>query len=75
MPGGFKLQIIAPDRRVVLSWPAGHPIESDLADAVVKAARVKGLGYFRSQAYVEAAIRDAVAAAIHQLKLQVRPTP
>lgn len=70
---GYRLQILDPNGRVAVSWPAGHHIETDLIEAIVQESKTEGIGLFRTEAQVEAAIRVGVARAIRGLKQGVTP--
>lgn len=73
MASRYTLQILGPDGRVLHRWAAGDPIELDLTEAIVEAAIAKGIGVFRTEAQVVAAIREAVAVSVYNLKALVRP--
>lgn len=70
-PFPYTVQILAPDGSVVKRWPAGDPIERDLAESIVEAALAKGIGLFRTEAQVAQAIREAVKTSLHDLKALV----
>lgn len=72
--GGYRLQIVDPYDRVILRWPAGDPLEADLVQMAVREAQREGIGLFRTEAQVSAALRVGLQRAIHALKTQVRPT-
>lgn len=76
----YMLQLIAPDGRPALTWPAGHPIEVDMGEAIVAAlvqriteplvaeavpgTVAQGVGIFKTEATVAQAVEAAVRAAI-----------
>lgn len=67
----FFLQIV--DRQgKVAHFPAGGPIEADFVEACVAKVAGRYVGILRTQKQVERAVRDAVSAAIYDLKAETR---
>ncbi len=74
MASRFLVQIIDGDtKKPAVSFRPGSAVEAELEDAVIARLRTKGIGYFRSAATVEIAVREAWAEALMDLKKQVRP--
>lgn len=63
----FYLQIVDKDG-VVATFPGGGPLEAQLIDDIAHAAVSKGVGFFKTEATVEKAIRDAAREVIRALK-------
>ena len=65
----FYLQIVDANG-VVIKTRAGGKHEAALIDCIVKKILPLGIGIFKTSTQVEKAIRDGMAAAIHDLKIQ-----
>jgi hypothetical protein len=63
----FLLQIVKPDGTVV-QMPGGGPLERDLVRACTDAIVAKGVGLFKTEAQVKAAIEAGIAETIRDLK-------
>jgi len=63
----FKLQITYPDGTIV-EVPPGGKLERDLIASCVEAAVAKGVGFLRTEAQVEAAIRAGMTEVFMALK-------
>lgn len=63
----FLLQIVKPDGSVV-QLPGGGKLERDLVAACTDAIVSKGVGVFKTEAHVKAAIAAGMAEAIRDLK-------
>ena len=68
----YRLQIIEVETgEVVKTWLPGHPIEIDLALELCNRLRSRGVGVFKSQEQVLAAVKEELASLIFSLKAQV----
>lgn len=67
----FMLQIVDRRGRVVV-MPGGGPLERDLIEACVRKVSERKVGLFKTQSQVEQAVREAVEAAIYELKFETR---
>jgi hypothetical protein len=65
---------IADEKGVVARFPAGGALEHDIVDDVIARLRAESVGWFVSQAKVEAAVRASIEAAILALKQESRYT-
>ena len=70
----MRLQIVD-DRGEVVQVPAYGPLEVECVETIVKAITAYPVGYFRSQARVEFAIRKGLRDAFQLLKDQTRYLP
>lgn len=64
----FYLQIVDANG-VVIRTRAGRIHEAPLVDAIVSRTLAKGVGIFRTQANVEAKLREAITEAIDSIKV------
>lgn len=67
----FLLQIVYPSGEV-LTFPAGGRMEMDLVREITAAIMAKGVGFGKTEAQVEAAIKDAIPAALLAFKTQTK---
>ena len=67
----FRLQIVTPDGAVV--FDANGPLEVELRAAIKAAILARGVGVFRTEARVAAAIDAGVHEVIHGLKERTIP--
>jgi hypothetical protein len=67
----FKLQIVHPDGTPI-TFPAGGVFERDLIAAVTDAVVRRGVGVFRTEAHVRAAVADGMQEVLVGLKRQTR---
>lgn len=76
MASDFLLQIVNRHTGdVVVSWEPGGRVETDIIASVLAVAKAQGVGFFATEAQVEAAIHSAWTATLHALKAQVTPLP
>lgn len=73
MESPFRICIVRADGGPVHLHPGSHG-ERDLVETITQHVAAKGVGFFRTQARVEAAIAEGVAEAIHALKSEVQAT-
>lgn len=65
----FLLQIVKPDGSVV-QLPAGGKLERDLIQVCTAAIVSKGVGFWKTESQVKAAIEAGIAEAIRDLKFE-----
>ncbi len=65
----FLLQIVD-ENGVVVHTRAGGKHEADLIELVVKSILPRGVGFFKTEAKVEQAIRDGIKDAIYAFGIQ-----
>lgn len=67
----FRIQIVhAADGRIV-SWRPGADIEADIVNALIARLRKRGVGVFKTEATVLAAVREEFQKMLHELKARV----
>ena len=69
MAASFKLQIVYPDGSP-LTFEAGGRFERDLVDSCVNVIMKKGVGFFKTEKKVRAAIEEGIKEAIFDLKAE-----
>lgn len=67
----FWLQIVDAQGKVV-TLPGGGKLERDLIEACTERIVTKGVGLFRTEAQVRQAIREGIADAMRDLKLETK---
>lgn len=67
----FLLQIVYPNGEVV-QLPAGGRLEMALVDEIVAGAKDRGIGFLKTEAQVERALREGIAQALYNFKVQTR---
>lgn len=68
----FLIQITRVDKAPVLLRPGGRG-ERDLVSEVTKRVKEAGVGFFRTEAQVVAAVEAALTQVLHELKSEVVP--
>ena len=67
----FLLQIVYPGGDVV-QLPAGGRLEMDLINEIIAGVKDKGVGFFKTEAQVEKAMREGIAEALYAFKVQTK---
>ena len=67
----FRLQIVHSKDGRVVSWRPGAEIETDLIDALGARLQRRGVGLFRSETKVLAALKEEFAKLLYELKAKV----
>ena len=65
--------VVRGTNKVVARWPPGDDEERDLVAAIAAGVRAKGVGVFRTEAHVVAAVEGVVRDALLSVKRQVKP--
>lgn len=74
MQSDFLLQVVNRHTgEVVSTWEPGGSVEANLVHSCVVAAKARGIGFWRTEAQVERALRAAWSDVLHALKSQVQP--
>lgn len=63
----FLLQIVTPEGHVV-RFPGGGPMEADLVARATERTIERGVGLFRTESQVRAALAEGISEAIYELK-------
>lgn len=71
----YRLQIVDIRDGSIVRWKAGAPIETDLVDELCTRLQKEGVGVFRSQAKVLAAVKSTFASMIWDLKAKTIYNP